>query len=112
MLDFQPGYDRRVSRSDNPITALTRLLEATRQNAALEAVAIGDDLGLLVAGAGAAELCDELAAVAPLGTVARRVSVDGFEMFISGRGGDLGAGLSRVAEGCTRILAKKPPFAR
>ena len=129
MLDFQPGYDRRVSRSDHPITALTRLLEAARHAAELEAIAVGDDLGLLLAGAGAAELCDELAAIAPLDTAAndtfptrwdvlsrrtevRRLSVDGFEMFISGRGGDLGAGLTRVAEGCARILSKKPSLAR
>jgi len=129
MLDFQPGYDRRVSRSDNPITALTRLLEATRHATELEAVAVADDLGLLVAGAGAAELCDELAAIAPLGVAAndtvptrldvlsrrtevRRLSVDGFEMFVSGQGGDLGTGLARVAEGCARILAKKPGLAR
>jgi len=90
----------------------------------LEAVVIGDDAGLLVAGAGAAELCDELAALAPLGQAAandtipnrgqvwsrqcevRRLAVDGSEVFISGRGGDLGLGLRQVAEGCSRILRK------
>jgi hypothetical protein len=131
MLDPQyPQPDRRQSRSENTLVALTRLLESARRSAELEAVAIGDDAGLLVAGAGAAELCDELAAIAPLeGTAAndtvptrwdvlsrrtevRRLAVDGLEVFISGRGGDLGLGLSRVAAGCARILAKKSNSAR
>ena len=123
-------YDRRVSRSENTLVALTRLLEAARRSAELEAIAIGDETGLLVAGAGAAELCDELAAVAPLGgpvandtvptrwdvisrrTEVRRLAVDGLEVLISGRGGDLGLGLAHVAAGAARILAKKPSLAR
>ncbi|HEY4105197.1 MAG TPA: hypothetical protein VGM44_14965 [Polyangiaceae bacterium] len=121
--------ERRKSRSENTLIALTRLLEATRRSAELEAIAIGDDAGLLVAGAGAAELCDELAAIAPLGLAAndtvptrmdvltrrtevRRLAVDGVEVFISGRGGDPGSGLGRVAEGCARILSKKRLLAR
>ena len=63
---FDPKLDRRQARSENTQVALTRLLEAARRTAAFEALALGDELGLLVAGAGAAELCDELAAVAPL----------------------------------------------
>jgi hypothetical protein len=127
---LEPEFERRVSRSENTLVALTRLLEAARRSAELEAVAIGDDAGFLVAGAGAAELCDELAAIAPLGTAAandtvptrfdvlsrrtevRRLAVDGLSVFISGRGGDLGLGLSRVAAGCERILTKKPNSAR
>jgi hypothetical protein len=126
----QSPLDRRQSRSENTLVALTRLLEGARRSADLEAVAIGDVAGLLVAGAGAAELCDELAAIAPFGTAAandtvptrfdvlsrrtevRRLAVDGLEVFISGRGGDLGLGLSRIADGCTRILGKKPLLAR
>jgi len=130
MLEPQsPELERRQSRSENTLVALTRLLEAARRSAELEAVAIGDDAGLLVAGAGAAELCDELAAIAPLGAAAndtvlsgfdvlsrrtevRRLAVDGLEVLISGRGGDLGVALSRVADGCARILAKKTVSAR
>jgi hypothetical protein len=125
-----PQLERRQSRSENSLVALTRLLEAARRSAELEAVVIGDDAGLLVAGAGAAELCDELAAVAPFGNTAandtiptrwdvlsrrtevRRLAVDGLEVFISGRGGNLGLGLSRVADGCARILGKKTHSAR
>jgi hypothetical protein len=131
MLDPQGSQPEcRQSRSENTLVALTRLLEAVRRSAELEAVAIGDDAGLLVAGAGAAELCDELAAIAPLGNSAandtgptgwdvlsrrsevRRLAIDGVEVFISGRGGDLGLGLSRVADGCARILGKKVNSAR
>jgi hypothetical protein len=119
--------ERRRARSENTQVALTRLLEAARHASALEALALGDELGLLVAGAGAAELCDELAAVAPLfgsarnsapeasltvlghGTEVRRLAVEGCDMFISGRGGDLGAALGRAAAGCARILVEKKP---
>ena len=40
----------------------------------------------------------------------RRLAVDGFEMFISGRGGDLGPALGRVADGCARILVEKRAY--
>ncbi len=114
---FDPSQDRRLFRSENTHVALTRLLESARRSCELEALALGDELGLLVAGAGAAELCDELAAVAPLSIVANdtiptrldvhRLRVDGYEMFISGRGADVGSTLGRVADGCARILVEK-----
>jgi hypothetical protein len=114
---FDPSQDRRLFRSENTHVALTRLLESARRSSELEALALGDELGLLVAGAGAAELCDELAAVAPLPTAAndtspmrpdvRRLRVDGYEMFVSGRGPDAAATLGSVAEGCARILVEK-----
>jgi hypothetical protein len=120
---FDPKQDRRQARSENTQVALTRLLEAARHSAELEALALGDELGLLVAGAGAAELCDELAAVAPLfgsadtclptfdvlgrGTEVRRLAVDGCEMFISGRGAGLDLWLAGIASGCQRILVEK-----
>ena len=120
----QLSQDRRQARSENTQVALTRLLEAARRSAELEALALGDELGLLMAGAGAAELCDELAAVAPLfgsdnvelptnldilsaGTEVRRLAVDGSELFICGRGGDLAAALGHAAAGCARILVEK-----
>jgi hypothetical protein len=114
---FDPSQDRRLFRSENTHVALTRLLEAARRSSALEALALGDELGLLVAGAGAAELCDELAAVAPLSTAAndtlpsrpnvQRLRVDGYEMFVSGHGANAAATLGPVAEGCARILVEK-----
>jgi hypothetical protein len=121
---FDPKLDRRQARSENTQVALTRLLEAARRASALEALALGDELGLLVAGAGAAELCDELAAVAPLfgspnttlprhlgvlgcGTEVRRLAVDGCEMFISGRGVGLEGAMGGIESGCLRILVEK-----
>ncbi|HYQ02129.1 MAG TPA: hypothetical protein VER96_25820 [Polyangiaceae bacterium] len=121
---FDPKLDRRQARSENTQVALTRLLEAARRGSALEALALGDELGLLVAGAGAAELCDELAAVAPLfgsastalpthldvlghGTEVRRLALDGCEMFISGRGAGLERALGGIESGCRRILVEK-----
>jgi len=121
---FDPKLDRRQARSENTQVALTRLLEAARRSAALDALVLGDELGLLVAGAGAAELCDELAAVAPLfgspnttlpanlavlgrGTEVRRLAVEGSQMFISGRGAGLELALGGVASGCQRILVEK-----
>jgi hypothetical protein len=113
MID--PKLERRLARSENTQVALTRLLEAARRSSQLEALALGDELGLLVAGAGAADLCDELAAVAPLAandtmpphSEVRRFAVDGFEMFVSGRGSELGSTLTGVAAGCVRILVEK-----
>ena len=121
---FDPKLERRQARSENTQVALTRLLEAARHASELEALALSDELGLLMAGAGAADLCDELAAVAPLfgspetslprnldilagGTEVRRLAVDGSELFICGRGRDLSSALGRVAAGCARILIEK-----
>lgn len=122
---MDPKLDRRQSRSEDTQVALTRFLEAARHAAAVEALALGDELGLLVAGAGAAEVCDELAAVAPLfgdragrstrvqalgrDTEVRRLAIEGFDMYVSGRGGDLQAALEPVAAGCARILFEKRP---
>jgi hypothetical protein len=122
---FPPQQDRRQARSENTQVALTRLLEAARRSAALEALALGDELGLLMAGAGAAELCDELAAFAPLfgsasntelprnldtlgrGTEVRRLAIDGCELFVCGRGANLDAALGQAVAGCARILVEK-----
>lgn len=108
---FDPQYDRRQSRSENPQVALTRLLEATRSASALEALAVADELGLLMAGAGAAELCDELAALSGVANdndaSVRRMAVDGFQIYISGRGTGLEQALGHVAAGCARILDEK-----
>ncbi|HEY2408108.1 MAG TPA: hypothetical protein VGI10_19005 [Polyangiaceae bacterium] len=127
MLDVEHAglaEERRLERSDDPLIALTRLLESARRSAEIEAVAVADQTGILVAGSGAAELCDELAAIAPLGSEpandtvpsrldvlsrgarVRRLSVDGVEVFVSGRGGNLGEGLAQIAEGCSRILGR------
>lgn len=123
-----PASDRRRRRSEDPITALHYQLSSTRAEAGLEAVVLVDDTGCLVAGAGAWPICEELAAFAPLfadraaigsTTVSarlaamenqvfvRRVSLDGCEAVLCGRGGDdasRGPLLARAADGCRRIL--------
>lgn len=58
--------ERRRRRSADPVTALHYQLAAARSLAELECVVLVDDSGLLVAGAGAWPVCEELAAYAPL----------------------------------------------
>ncbi len=58
--------ERRLRRSDDPITALHYQLAHARHAAGLDAVVLVDDAGSLVAGAGAWPVCEELAAFAPL----------------------------------------------
>jgi hypothetical protein len=121
------GTDRRRRRSDDPITALHYQLAHTRAEAGLDAVVLVDDTGCLVAGAGAWPACEELAAYAPLlanraavGSAAvgsriaalepevevHRLSIDGAEAVLCGRGGDpmKRGSIERAAAGCRRIL--------
>lgn len=90
------------------------MLEATRERARLRSLALSDKTGILVAGAGPARECDELAAWAPLVLAADGaghagmfgVKVRGLEAYLcanaSGRGSL--AALREAAEGCARIL--------
>lgn len=109
--------ERRVRRSSDPQTALCCLLEATRQRSRLKSLALADRSGLLVAGAGPAKECDELAAWARLvdekngpangpPLQVKRVRARGIEVYLSGSGptpvnADL---LATTAAGCLRIL--------
>jgi hypothetical protein len=120
------AQDRRRNRSEDALTALTRLLDATRQAENLTALAVADGSGCLVAGSGAARLCEELCAYAPLllrppsndtiptrldviarKTLVRRLSVDGLEVLVCGHGDDPRAALSRAGDGCARILGRR-----
>jgi hypothetical protein len=117
--------DRRQNRTESTLEALSRLVEASRRRSGVQAVAVADRAGLLLAGAGAHQLCEELAAWAPLmGRGAdndiipscldsfegrmrlRRLSVDGIEIVVSfsGSGADTASELDAVAAGCARIL--------
>jgi hypothetical protein len=121
-----PLEDRRKDRTTETLRALSRLLEAARRRAGLEALAVADGAGLLLAGAGPARLCDELAAWAPLvermadndtapsaldslerRTGRRRLSVDGFEIVVSALGDTPSAAreMDAVSAGLRRILA-------
>jgi hypothetical protein len=124
--DGQLRPERRKDRSEDTLLALTRLLDATRAAENLAALTVADGSGCLVAGSGAARLCDELCAFAPLllhppsndtvptrldvvsrKTLVRRLSIDGLEVLICGQGDDPRAALARASEGCARILGAR-----
>ena len=120
--------DRRRDRTTEALSALTRLLDAARRRSGLEALAVAEPGGVLLAGAGPARLCDEMAAWAPLAArlpandavpsrldvferraLVQRLAVDGIELIVCGVGdGDTTRReLGTVAEGCTRILGSQ-----
>jgi hypothetical protein len=90
----------------------------------LEALAVADETGLLVAGAGLWQTCERLASIAPLvganDTVptridvlarrseVRRLSIDGIQVLLCGQGdeSDRDLGLKHAADGCARILGR------
>lgn len=111
------AVERRVQRSANPADALASWLEASRQRGNLRSLALADRLGILVAGAGPARECDELAAWAPLvleggseepAIELSGVKLPGFDAYVCTAGKlasdfDL---LLETAEGCARILGR------
>lgn len=58
--------ERRRQRSDDPLIALHYQLANVRRESKLDAIVVADDSGVVVAGAGAWPVCEELAAYAPL----------------------------------------------
>jgi len=106
--------ERRKKRSNDPLTALCRLLEAARAREGLEALALADESGLLVAGAGHFSKCELLAAEAPLLFARRKpvreVLVDGMRVLLSAE--PLRPRIfESLAPGCQRILGKPAPGA-
>jgi hypothetical protein len=118
--------ERRRHRTEDTLEALTRLLEATRRQAGLQAVAVADTAGCLLAGAGASRLCEELAAWAPVvargaandsvascldafegRTRLRRLRVDGVEIVVACLGEERADELEAVSAGCQRILTSR-----
>lgn len=112
--------DRRKHRTADLGTALSLMLEGCRRRARLEVLALSDETGLLVAGAGPAALCEELAASAPLGPlenrksasrlgsiVVQRMDVFGQAVLMSAMGSPAPGKeqLLEAAAGCQRILA-------
>ena len=124
-MDASLVVERRRDRTEETLAALTRLLEAARRRNGLEALSVADSSGLLLAGAGPAQLCEELAAWSPLvarpadndtapscldalerRTGRRRLSVDGIEVVVT-TAGDIAPPsreLDAVAAGLRRIL--------
>lgn len=120
------GVERRDGSREETLTSLGRLLDSVRREADFDAVAVADETGVLVAGAGAWARCEELAAVAPLSLAAndtvptrvdvlarrmevRRLMVDGVQVLLCGQGGRSSApeALTRAAAGCARILGRR-----
>jgi len=115
--------ERRSRRSDECGTALRFQLESVQQRGSIEALALSDKYGLLVAWAGEQDLCQELAALAPImahcptgslevsGTDGEDVSVRSIEYFgqklyLACLGGDRGIDhlLAGSIKGIHRIL--------
>jgi hypothetical protein len=121
--------DRRRKRSDDPLVALHYQLAHARSEGRLDAIVVADDAGVVVAGAGAWAVCEELAAYAPLlaqgvwtepglGSDSRvaalrtevdvqAVDVEGQTVLLCARGGWMRAmAMERAAEGVARILKR------
>jgi hypothetical protein len=121
--------DRRRNRSADPLVALHYQLAQTRHEGRFDAVVVADDSGVVVAGAGAWAMCEELAAYAPLlvqgvwsepglpgasrlsairsDVDVQSVDVEGQRVLLCARGGRRGeASLGRAARGVARILAR------
>ena len=119
--------DRRRKRSEDPLVALHYQLAHARHEGRLDAIVVADDAGVVVAGAGAWAVCEELAAYAPLlaqgvwnepgATRGSRVSelrtevdvqpveLDGQTVLICARGGQMRSmAMERAAIGVARIL--------
>jgi hypothetical protein len=119
--------ERRQKRSVDPLVALHYQLSYARKDGRLDAIVVADGSGIMVAGAGAWAICEELAAYAPLLADAsnarspttasrvedlrrhvdvKRVEVDGQEVLLCARGGTTRTVfLDQAAGGVARILA-------
>jgi hypothetical protein len=121
-----------MTRSADPLLALSYWFEAARRRAGLDTLVLSDTGGLAIAGAGNAASCDEIAARAAvlvalrpandtvpcrLDVVARtfevrRLRIDGVEVLLCSEGsegtaGEASAALSEAAAGCERILGRR-----
>jgi hypothetical protein len=121
--------DRRRKRSDDPLVALHYQLTHARSEGRLDAIVVADDAGVVVAGAGAWAVCEELAAYAPLlaqgvwtepgasrpsrmselrtEVDVQPVDVDGQTVLVCARGGVLRSlAMEQAARGVARILKR------
>jgi hypothetical protein len=121
MSDRSLATERRHGRSTDTFVSLCRLLDATRRDRGLAAVAVADASGCLVAGSGAAQLCEELAAISTLPAndprldelgfrgskpPVRQLLIDGYEVSISALGEAGDSDYLRLSDGCRRILTE------
>lgn len=112
--------ERRTRRSQSHATALKYQLESTLQKGRMDAVALVDQRGLLVAWAGQDAVCEELGALAPAvaqrtarqkeetkdDMAVRAIDCFGEPMYLAALGGGVArdALLSHSAKGIHRIL--------
>jgi hypothetical protein len=111
----------------DPLLALSRLLDEARERTGIASLAVADDWGLLIAGAGSWANCEELAARAPLLARAevaandtiptrldvlarrsevRRVTIDGMRVFICGEGDNAAQAVAGATRSVERILGR------
>lgn len=111
---------RRFSRPrEVAAESLCLLLQSARELSGVEALALADATGVLVAGAGAFQLCEEVAAQAPLHpscperatleVTVRALDVEGQHVLLCGVGSTTAVrrGLDHAAEGTRRILGSR-----
>jgi len=123
------SVERRQNRSSDPLVALSRLLEATRRRSGASAVALADETGICIAGAGDSSLCDGLAALAPIVAArapgndtipcrldvvertmqVRRLRIDGIEVLLCAEG-PRAVDVSDAEAGSQRILGRRRAF--
>jgi hypothetical protein len=121
----EEAVERRASRSSDPLVALSRLLEATRMRSGASTVALADETGLCIAGAGDASLCEDLASRGPLlaarpvndtipcrldvverAMQVRRLRIDGIEVLLCAEGPHP-VDMTDAEEGSKRILGRQ-----
>jgi len=114
--------------AQDPLATLSHLLDQAREQAGISALAVADDVGLLIAGAGSWASCEELAARAPLlpeSTVAandtmptrldvlarrsevRRITIDGMRVFVCGEGEHAAEAVADATASVRRILGRR-----
>jgi len=109
------AVERRLRRSDDPLIALERLLDAARALGGSEVLALADESGLLIAGSGHFGACEELAAQTAARQPAndrqaasvRALDLKGSRVLLCASGGDLDHSLSHAAQGARRILGRR-----
>jgi hypothetical protein len=121
---LEQQHERRQRRSHDPLVALHYHLAESRKRDALSAIVVADGQGIVVGGAGAWPICEEMAAYAPMLSAGSDGQLDGRarelaehvwvrsfraggdEVLLCGRGPRASADrVQSVIDGVARILA-------
>ena len=107
-------FDRRLDERRDCLLGLSRWLESARKLLNLDALALADSSGCLVAGAGSVQRCEEMAALAPVSELRRETTTNGMlattlgSAWLCAPGEQIPADfLQHVRRGCVRILGWK-----